>query len=77
MTWVEHVALMGESRGAYRVWWGNLRERDHFKDPDVDRGIILKWIFKKWGMGASTRLICLEGGTSGSFFQHNNNLWFP
>jgi len=26
-------------------WWGNLRERDHFEDPGVDR-IILKLIFK-------------------------------
>jgi len=24
---------MGEKRGAYRVWWGNLRERDHWGDP--------------------------------------------
>ena len=30
-------------------WWENLSERDHFEDPDVDRGIILKWVFKKLG----------------------------
>ena len=29
-------------------WWGNLRERDHWGDPDVDRRIILRWIFRKW-----------------------------
>jgi hypothetical protein len=29
-------------------WWGNLRERDHWVDPDVDRRIILRWIFRKW-----------------------------
>jgi len=29
-------------------WWGNLRERDHWGDPDVDGRIILRWIFKKW-----------------------------
>jgi hypothetical protein len=23
-------------------WWGNLREGDHLKDPDVDKRIILK-----------------------------------
>jgi len=28
-------------------WWGNLRERDHLGDPDIDGRIILKWIFRK------------------------------
>jgi hypothetical protein len=30
-------------------WWGNLRERDQWGDPDVDGRIILRWIFRKWG----------------------------
>jgi len=29
-------------------WWGNLREGDHSRDPDVDGRIILRWIFRKW-----------------------------
>ena len=29
-------------------WLGNLRERDHWGDPDVDGRIILRWIFRKW-----------------------------
>jgi len=29
-------------------WWGNLRERDNWGDPDVDGRIILRWIFRKW-----------------------------
>jgi hypothetical protein len=29
-------------------WWRNLREGDHLNDPNVDRRIILKWIFQKW-----------------------------
>jgi hypothetical protein len=31
----------------YRVWWENLRERDHCGDPGVDGRIILRWIFRK------------------------------
>jgi hypothetical protein len=35
---------------------GNLRERDHLEDPDVDERIILKWIFEKWdGKGGLER----------------------
>jgi len=36
----------GERRGAYRVWWGNLRERDHLENPGLDGRIIIRWIFK-------------------------------
>jgi hypothetical protein len=25
-------------------WWGILRERDHWGDPDIDGRIILEWI---------------------------------
>jgi hypothetical protein len=32
-------------------WWANLRERDHFGDPGVDRRIILRLIFRKWDVG--------------------------
>jgi hypothetical protein len=28
-------------------WWGNLRERSYWEDPDVDGRIILIWIFRK------------------------------
>jgi hypothetical protein len=31
----------------WRFWWGSLRERDHWGDPDVDGRIILRWIFRK------------------------------
>jgi hypothetical protein len=32
-------------------WWGDLRERDHLEDLDVDGRIILKCTFKKWDGG--------------------------
>ena len=48
MRWAVHVARMGEGRGVYRVLVGNLRERDHWVDPDIDWRTILIWIFRKW-----------------------------
>jgi hypothetical protein len=29
------------------VWWGSMRERDHWGDLGVDGRITLRWIFKK------------------------------
>jgi hypothetical protein len=51
MTWAGHVSRMGESRSAYRVWWGILRKRNHSEDPGVDGRIILRLIFRKWDVG--------------------------
>jgi len=34
-----------------RVWWRNLKDRDHLQDPGVDGRIILRWIFRKWDVG--------------------------
>jgi hypothetical protein len=48
MRWAGHVAHMGREESYTVFWWGNLRERDHLEYPDVDRSIILKWIFGKW-----------------------------
>jgi len=36
-------------RGACRVWWGNLRERDRLEDISTDGRIILNQTFKKRG----------------------------
>jgi hypothetical protein len=40
------VIMKGE--GCTGFWLGNLRERDHWGDPDVNGRIILRWIFRKW-----------------------------
>jgi len=44
---------------------GNLRERDHLEGPGVDVRIILRWIIRKWDVGAWTGSIWLRIGTGG------------
>jgi hypothetical protein len=34
--------------------WGNLRERNHLEDLDVDGRIILRLIFRQWNLGKWT-----------------------
>jgi len=46
-----HVARRWREEVYTGFWWGNLRERDHLEDPDVDGMIILRWIFRKWNVG--------------------------
>jgi hypothetical protein len=38
---------MERREGCTGCWWGNLRERGHWRDPDVDGRIILRWIFRR------------------------------
>ena len=47
------------------VWWGNLREGDHWRDPDADGRIILRWIFRKWEEVVGTGWSWLRIGTGG------------
>jgi hypothetical protein len=54
------MARMGGRRGAYRVWWGCLRERDHLEDLVVKGMIILKWVLKKWDWEAWTGFMWRE-----------------
>jgi hypothetical protein len=46
-------------------WWGNLRERDHLVDSDVEGRIIFRWFFRKWDMGVWTDSSWLMVGTGG------------
>ena len=48
-----------------RFWCGNMKERDHWGDQDVDRRIILKWIFRKWEGVVGTGWSWLRIGTGG------------
>jgi len=56
---------MGERRGVYRVWWGNLRERDHLGDPGVGGRLVLRWIVRKWDLGVWTGSSWLRIETGG------------
>jgi hypothetical protein len=47
------------------VWWGNLREKDHFRDPGVDGRIILRWIFSMCFVGVWIGSIWLRIETGG------------
>jgi hypothetical protein len=38
---------MGRGEVYTGFWWGNMRERGHWGDPDIDGRIILRWIFRK------------------------------
>jgi hypothetical protein len=46
--WPGHVARMGRGEACTGFWWGNMMERDHWRYPDVDGRIILRWIFREW-----------------------------
>jgi len=65
MRWARHAARMGERCVLYRVWWGNLAERDQLGDPGVDGSVTLRWIFRKWDVGVWTGSIWLRIGTGG------------
>jgi hypothetical protein len=61
-----HETGMGERRDIRvykKFWWGNLRDRDHLKDPDIDGMIILRSIFRKLNVGhGPNRADSLGGG---------------
>jgi hypothetical protein len=61
MMWTGHA----ERRGERRVWWGNMKERDHLEDLRVDRKIILKCIFREEYERVWTTLLWFSIRTSG------------
>ena len=65
MRWAGHVARMGRGEAYTGLWWRNLRERHHLGDPGIDGRKILRWIFRKWGVGTWTGSSWLRIGTGG------------
>jgi hypothetical protein len=49
------------------IWWENWEERGHLEDPGVGERIILRWIFRKWGVRAWTGSIWLRIGAGGNY----------
>ena len=57
---------MGERRSVYRVLVRKpKRKKGHLRDPVVDGRILIRWIFRKWGVGIGTGSIWLGIGTGG------------
>jgi len=56
---------MGRSKAYTGFCCGNLKDRDHLGDPVPGWRIILRWIFRKWGLGLWTGYSWLRIGTGG------------
>jgi len=65
MRWAGHVGPMGDRRDVCRVLLGTSERKDHLKDLGVGVRMILRWMFRKWDVGAWTGLIWLRIGTGG------------
>jgi hypothetical protein len=65
MRWAGHVTRIAERRGVYRVLVGKPAVERHLEDSGVNGRIILRWIYRKWGLGLWTGLSWLRIGTGG------------
>jgi hypothetical protein len=55
-------------RCAQDVGGGNQKERDHWRDHNIGRKIILRWIFRKWERAMGTGWSLVRIGTDGRSF---------
>jgi hypothetical protein len=51
LRWAGNVARVGRRETCIGFWFGNLRGTDQWRDPGVEGRIILRWIFRKRGVG--------------------------
>jgi len=59
----------GERRGIYRVLMGKPQRKRPFGRPSCRWGIILRWIFRKWDVGAWTGSNWLRIGIGGRYLE--------
>jgi len=72
MRWAGHVARMGRGEMHTGWWLGDLRERDHLEDSDLDGTIMSRWNFRKWDVGAWCGLNWLRIGQVGGTCECGN-----
>jgi len=48
--------------GCIGSWWGNRREREHWRDLEVDGWIILGWVSRRWDVVYATPASSTIGG---------------
>jgi len=77
MRWVGHVERIEERRGVCRVLVEKPEGKKPKEEPDVDRRIILSWIFRNWDVGAWTGSIWLGKGTLGGHLSAAMNVQIP
>ena len=66
---------MGDRRGVYEHWWGDLKEKYNLGDLGVVGWIIFKLLFKKWDERSWTVLVLLRLGRV--VLEWGNELWVP
>jgi hypothetical protein len=65
MRWTEHVARMRRRGIHIRYCWEVQKEREHYKDLDINDRMFSKWILEIYDGVECTGLIWLGVGTSG------------